>query len=243
MGRNGSVGGQGLRRFVRNAPPPGASPELLRRFEASQRPKPKPGEACEMCATPIPEEHGHVVNIESRELMCVCRPCYLLFAREGAAQGKYLQVPERYLFDPYFVLDAARWEQIQIPVSMAFFFYNSSLERFVAFYPSPAGATESLLDLDAWRQVMEANTSFEGILPDTEALLLRQEGDDGHFECYLVPIDKAYELTALVRMHWKGFGGGQEVWERIDTFFESMRARSAVVGLGPRTPGEALSGG
>jgi hypothetical protein len=237
----------GLGRFVRPAPPPNASPEMLARFEASQRPKPKPGEACEMCATPIPEEHGHVVNVESRELMCVCRPCYLLFAKEGAAQGKYRQVPERYLFDPYFALDAAQWEQIQIPVSMAFFFYNSSLERVVAFYPSPAGATESLLDLDAWREVMSANVSFEGVLPDTEALLLRQlrQGDEeeGRFECYLVPIDKAYELTAIVRMHWKGFAGGEEVWERIDAFFEAMRARSAVVGVGPRKPGDQPAGG
>ena len=154
--------GGGLRRFVKGASPgKGASGEMLRRFEESQRPKPKPGEACEMCATPIPEEHSHVVNIDTRELMCVCRACYLLFAREGAAQGKFRQVPERYLFDPYFVLDNSQWEQIQIPVSMAFFFYNSSMEAFVAFYPSPAGATESLLDLNAWREVMEANPSFE----------------------------------------------------------------------------------
>lgn len=229
-------GGGGLRRFVKGAAPgPGASEQMLARFEASQRPKPKPGEACEMCATPVPEEHGHVVNIESRELMCVCRGCYLLFAKEGAAQGKFRQVPERYLFDPYFLLDQAQWEQIQIPVSMAFFFYNSSEERFVAFYPSPAGATESLLDLDAWREVIDANPSFEGLMPDVEALLLRQEED--RFECYLVPIDKAYELTALVRMHWKGFAGGEEVWNVIGGFFGDLAGRSAVVGLGPRTPG------
>jgi hypothetical protein len=210
---------------------------MLRRFEESQRPKPKPGEACEMCSTPLPEEHSHIVNIESRELMCACRACYLLFAKEGAAQGKYRQVPERHLFDPYFVLDNAQWEQIQIPVSMAFFFYNSTEERFVAFYPSPAGATESLLDLDAWRQVIDANPAFEGLLPDVEALLLRQ--DEDRFECFLVPIDKAYELTALVRMNWKGFSGGEEVWETIRSFFDDLRSRSAVVGLGPRKAADA----
>lgn len=238
---NGNVGQappapSGLRRFVKGLPPAGASDELLARFEESRRPRPKPGEACEMCATPVPEEHGHIVNIETRELMCVCRACFLLFAKEGAAQGKFRQVPERYLFDPYFVLDEAQWEEIQIPVSMAFFFNNSSLGRFVAFYPSPAGATESLLDLEAWGKVMEANSSFEGILPDVEALLLRKEED--RFAGYLVPIDKAYELTALVRMHWKGFSGGEEVWTTIDAFFEDLRSRSAVVGWGPRTPGQ-----
>jgi hypothetical protein len=232
----------GLRRFVKGASPgKGASEEMLRRFQESQRPKPKPGEACEMCATPVPAEHGHVVNIDTRELMCVCRACYLLFAREGSAQGKFRQVPERYLFDPYFALDNAQWEQIQIPVSMAFFFFNSSMNAFVAFYPSPAGATESLLDLDAWREVIEANPSFEGLMPDVEALLLRQEDD--RFECYLVPIDKAYELTALVRMNWKGFSGGQEVWETIATFFDDLKNRSAVVGLGPRGVAGESEGG
>ncbi len=235
-------GGGGLRRFVKGVPPgAGASEEMLRRFQESQRPKPKPGEACEMCATPVPAEHSHIVNIDTRELMCVCRACYLLFAREGAAQGKFRQVPERYLFDPYFALDNAQWEQIQIPVSMAFFFYNSSMERFVAFYPSPAGATESLLDLEAWREVIEANPSFEGLMPDVEALVLRQEDD--RFECYLVPIDKAYELTALVRLNWKGFAGGEEVWETIRSFFDDLRSRSAVVGLGPRGLSDKMDGG
>jgi hypothetical protein len=115
---------------------------------------------------------------------------------------------------------------------MAFFFYNSSIDKFVAFYPSPAGATESLLDLEAWGEVIKANPSFEGLMPDVEALLLRQEDD--RFECYLVPIDKAYELTALVRMNWKGFSGGEEVWTTIGTFFEDLQSCSAVVGLGPR---------
>lgn len=192
-----------------------------------------------MCAAPIPEEHGHVVHIENRELMCVCRPCYLLFAKDGSGQGKYRQVPDRYLFDPYFVLDDAQWEDIQIPVSMAFFFNNSTLDRFVAFYPSPAGATESLLDLEAWGKVMEANSSFEGILPDVEALLLRKEDDT--FAGYLVPIDKAYELTAIVRMHWKGFSGGEEVWDAMNRFFEDLRGRSAVVGWGPRGPRPAAA--
>jgi len=32
-----------------------------------------------MCAEPIADEHQHVVNLESRVLMCTCRGCYLLF--------------------------------------------------------------------------------------------------------------------------------------------------------------------
>ncbi len=41
--------------------------------------------------------HSHIVNIESRSLMCACRACYLLFTQQGAAQGKYKAVPDRYL--------------------------------------------------------------------------------------------------------------------------------------------------
>lgn len=233
--------GGGLRRFVKPAPPPADAPaDVLARFQASQKPKPQPGEACELCATPVPEEHPHCVNIETRELMCVCRPCYLLFTKPGAALGKFRPVPDRYIFDPMFALDNAQWEAIQIPVSMAFLFYNSQAESFVAFYPSPAGATESLLDLEAWREVMAANTSFQGILPDVEALLIKQE--DERFTAYLVPIDKAYELTAIVRMNWRGFSGGEEVWGKIEGFFAALRDRSLLIGPGPRNAASSGQG-
>ena len=32
----------------------------------------------------MPPDHGHVVNVPRRTLLCVCRPCYLLFTHEGA---------------------------------------------------------------------------------------------------------------------------------------------------------------
>jgi hypothetical protein len=57
-----------------------------------------------------------------------------------------------------------------------------------------------------------------------EALLVRRAGEG--FECFLVPIDACYELVGLVRMHWKGFDGGQEAWEAIDGFFDAVRERS-----------------
>ena len=37
-----------------------------------------------MCAEPIPEAHQHVVDLESRSLLCTCRPCYLLFTDSSA---------------------------------------------------------------------------------------------------------------------------------------------------------------
>src|SRR5262249_61138258 len=111
-----------------------------------------PGERCDMWPTPIPDEHAHVVNVESRNLLCTCRACYLLFTSEGAAQGKFRAVPDRHRYAPSFAFGEPQWDALEIPVRIAFFFFNSSLGRVVAFYPSPAGATESQLPLEAWRE-------------------------------------------------------------------------------------------
>jgi hypothetical protein len=183
-----------------------------------------------MCGELISEEHSHVVSVESRNLLCVCRPCYLLFLPGGAAGGRYRAVPDRYLFDPSFRVTSAQWDEIQIPVGMAFFFVNSSLGRFVAFYPSPAGATESLLNLDAWAEVMAANQAFADLEPDVEALLLRRS-EEG-FECYLAPIDSCYELVGLVKLKWKGFDGGEEALSSIDGFFAGLKEKSRKVTAG-----------
>jgi hypothetical protein len=213
----------GLRRFVgpqpAGPPVPGA---------AREKPRAAPGEACEMCAEPIGDGHSHVVNLDSRQILCTCRACYLLFTHQGAAGGRYRAVPDRYLHDPGFRLDDASWDALQIPVRVAFFFLNSDLGRVAGFYPSPAGATESLLPLEAWADVVAANPVMTDLAPDVEALLVHRTGEG--FECFLVPIDACYELVGLVRMHWKGFDGGQEAWEAIDGFFDAVRERSRPVG-------------
>ena len=113
---------------------------------------------------------------------------------------------------------------MQIPVRMAFFFHNSSLGHVVAFYPSPAGATESLLPHDAWDDLLLANPGWQSLEPDVEALLIMRR--DGGFDCFLVPIDACYELVGRVRRSWKGFDGGQDAHQEIDGFLASLRSRS-----------------
>lgn len=207
----------GLRRFVAGAAPPPPPTE-------------QPVERCEMCAEPIGEWHGHVVNIESRGLMCTCRPCALLFTKEGAAGGRFKAVPERYKYAANVPLAAASWDSIGIPVAMAFFFTNSSMERTVAFYPSPAGATESLLSLEAWTDLLGALPALSDLQPDVEALLVHRQ-EEG-FEFFAVPIDACYQLVGLVRMFWKGFDGGEEAWKAINEFFDGLRERSEKVAVG-----------
>lgn len=213
--------------------------QALQRF-LQPRPQVPPGERCEMCTEAIGEEHSHVVDLSSRNLVCTCRACYLLFTHKGAAGGKYRTVPDRYRYLPGFKMTDAQWDELQIPVGMAFFFRNSDLDRFVAFYPSPGGATESLLPLEVWREVMSANRGVSDLADDVEALLLRrhdsaQQGGPDRAraaECFLVPIDACYELVGRVRMHWRGFQGGQEVWREIDGFFDRLRERSEETGDG-----------
>ena len=49
-----------------------------------------------------------------------------------------------------FELDDLTWEELRLPVDMAFFFHSSREGRVMAFYPGPMGPTESLLELAAW---------------------------------------------------------------------------------------------
>jgi Family of unknown function (DUF5947) len=194
-------------------------------------------ERCGLCGEQVAAEHGHVANLGDRRLLCACRACYLLFAEEGAGNGRYRAVPQRYLRLPRFAFSQAQWDSLNIPVDLAFFFHQSDLDTVVACYPSPAGATESLLDLSAWANVVAANPVLAEIAADVEAdveaLLLRWRATDP--ECYLVPIDACYELAGLVRAHWVGLNGGAELWRRIDEYFDQLRRRCAQPG--PEGPG------
>src|ERR671919_1659900 len=135
----------------------------LRRFaqEESEKATKAAAEAaqehCDLCSEPIPPEHRHLLEVSTREMMCACRPCSILFDREAASEGRYRLVPDRPLFLEDFEMEDAQWESLRIPVDMAFFFHSAPAERGVAFYPSPMGPTESLLKLDAWEELEISN--------------------------------------------------------------------------------------
>lgn len=184
-------------------------------------------ERCELCGTPLAPEHQHLVHVVERRLQCACVACAFLFNNPGAGGGQQRRVPDRYLVDPGFELSNAQWDDLQIPVRMAFFFQNSAQDKVIACYPSPAGATESELTLQAWTDGVGAGKLASEMEPDVEALLVRRnERDSGGGECLLVPIDACYKLVGLVRMHWKGFDGGSDAWDAIDGFFDGVRERS-----------------
>jgi len=209
--------------------------EVLSRITGDRRAPEPAAERCEMCSELIPDEHQHVVNVSGRQLMCVCRACYLLFT-DSNAELRYRSVPDRYLAFPDFALDRRAWEALQIPVGVAFFFTNSALRRTVAFYPGPAGATESQLDLDAWNAISGADPRVGLLADDVEALLVRvpESRDGAEPQTYLVPIDACYEFVGRLRMLWRGFDGGQEARAFIDGFFSQIEARA--LKTPPETP-------
>ena len=88
-------------------------------------------------------------------------------------------------------------------------------------YPSPAGATESLLPLNAWDTLVAHNLSLARMEPDVEALLVNRVGSKR--EHYLAPIDVCFELVGLIRVHWRGFAGGDIVWGEIEKFFSRLQ--------------------
>jgi hypothetical protein len=189
--------------------------------------QPEPLARCELCAVAIDTQHRHISDMEDRSLLCACRPCALLFTRDGAAGGRYRAVPERYLWVTDFELSRAEWEALQIPVAVAFFFRNSAVGEVAGFYPSPAGATECLLPLDAWKQVETANPFVGRIESDVEAVLIRW-GTEA-IECFVVPIDSCYELVGELRRLWRGFDGGREAREALSGYFERIETQARPV--------------
>ena len=200
----------------------------LRRFTAPAPRRPTE-QQCEMCSERLGHNHSHVVNVETRSILCACRGCYLLFTHPGAGGGKHRAVPERYRHLPSFPAGELIWESTGIPVGMAFLFRSSPAGP-VAFYPSPGGATESLLEVNAWEQAVGQHPALSDIADDVEALLINQghpeiTKQEGKFECFLVPVDVCYQLVGLVRMYWRGFDGGSEVRQHLDEFFDTLRRR------------------
>lgn len=194
----------------------------LRRLQSPPAPAAEQEERCEFCGTSMDERHGHVADISDHRLLCVCRPCYLLFAPRGAGGGRYRGVGETVRRVEPLTLDEATWSLLKIPVDLAFLFVQDGGVH--AFYPSPAGATESELDLSAWSAISADNPALGALEPDVEAALLRRR-EDG-FSCHVVPIDVCYELVGVVRRHWVGLGGGSEVWAAVEEFFAGLDDRA-----------------
>ncbi len=182
-------------------------------------------ERCEMCSAELSADHQHLVDPSTRQMICACQACAILFS--STAETKYRRVPQRVRYLPGFQLSDAQWESLMIPINMAFFFRSSAAGKVISLYPSPAGATESLLDFESWDEFLRSNPVLHEMEPDTEALLVNRIRGAGEY--YLLPIDECYKLVGLIRTNWRGLAGGTEVWEAIGKFFTELKEKSCLI--------------
>jgi hypothetical protein len=217
----------GLRRFVKD--PSTSVPSDVRPPAAAGA-----ADACGMCGSAVTVSHGHVADLEKSALLCACRACSLLFTQDGAVRGRYRAVPDRYLRDPSRELSAAQWDDLDIPVGLAFFLRSSRDPQVRGFYPSPAGVTECLVDNRVWEQLAGAFPLLAEAQPDVEAILISRT--ESGVACFLVPVDACYELAGLVRLYWRGFDGN-DAMESAARFVADIELRSGIFG----TSSEATS--
>ena len=190
------------------------------------RPREVAEDRCELCSASIAADHRHLVEPAKRRLLCVCRACATLLGNRD--DNRYREVPEHARRLENFCLTDAEWDAFSIPIGLAFFVHSTPDRRIVAFYPGPAGPTESLLDMQAWATLVANNPFLAELEPDIEALLVNRV--NGACEHYLAPIDRCYALVGLIRTKWRGLSGGDEAWKAIDGFFAGLREQRACAG-------------
>jgi hypothetical protein len=241
-----STGFSRLRHFVRSAGSITPARESVARDGANLEAisgvataaAPATGEVCELCSEPIPAEHRHIFEQRERALLCFCRGCSILFDRGESGGTRYRLVPDRILALIGFDLDDQLWESFDLPVALAFFRRAAEGDRVVVQDPGALGAVESELDLESWVELRARNPILETIEPEVEVLLVNRVG--GAREQWIAPLDLCYALVGVIRMHWKGLGGGEEVWGEVARFSERLRRRAVSVDLnGSRTDAPA----
>ena len=198
----------GLRRFVRGP--------------ARSAPSPANGPRCELCPLSLADDHKHLLDLEERRIICVCPTCWSI--RSGEA--RYRPTGSRTLWLEPFELSDELWAAFQIPIGLAFFLRSTSTGAVVAMYPSPAGATECVLDLVAWERLVEANPVLEDLDPDAEALIVNRMAAP-HVHA-IAPLDDCYRLVGIIKSTWEGISGGAAMEEAVQRYFDDLRVGATV---------------
>ncbi len=184
-----------------------------------------------MCAEPIADEHQHVVNVEGRQLMCICRGCYLLFtdpARQAAlprGPGPLPRVPGLRAGPPPVggTADPGRAGVLLPQLRRS--------DRTVAFYPGPAGRHRVRTGPGGLERRCRAAD------PRAGHARRRRRGAAGAGarrtdpatprRAIWCPIDACYEFVGRLRMLWRGFDGGQEARRVHRRLLRRRRRRAA----------------
>ena len=181
-------------------------------------------ERCELCRAGLTPVHRHLLEMVGHRIVCACDPCALRF--HDVVGGRFKLIPRDPRPLPDFRVSDAAWEALSLPIELVFIVRNSSEDRMAAYYPSPAGATESLLPLAAWNRVEEENPALGQMEADVEALLI--DGRSASRKGFVAPIDACFELVGLIRSHWRGLSGGEAASHAIDGFFAELRRKAGL---------------
>ena len=184
---------------------------------------PEEHEICELCGVAVAPTHRHVVDLSSRSVRCACPNCTVLF--RDSAGGRFRSIPDRVLHDRAHV-DVAVWSALGVPVYLSYLWFDSTLDRWVAHVPSPAGVVEVELKDGAWSALERDVPLLQALERDVEALLVYGRRGAPTLDCLLVPIDACFELAGAVRKAWRGMDGGDGVRSLVEAQFAGLRARS-----------------
>jgi hypothetical protein len=177
-------------------------------------------ERCDLCGIGIPPKHEHLLELNDRRILCACATCWV--QRSGDPNLRPTGTRVVWLDD--FSLPDELWARLEVPIGLSFFMYSSSVEAMVAMYPSPAGATESELELAAWEDLRTLNPVLDSLEPDAEALVVNRISDQPSY--VIAPIDECYALVGAVKVNWEGISGGDAIERAVPIFFERLRQRS-----------------
>jgi hypothetical protein len=177
-------------------------------------------ERCDLCNATIPEGHRHMLHLVDRRIICSCEACWAL--RSG--DPEYRPTGNRIVWLDGLECDEATWAAFQIPIGLAFFMRSTVTGSVVAFYPSPAGATESELGLEAWEKLVSSNAILEQLETDAEALVVNRISDPPQYA--IAPIDQCYALVGLIKSRWEGISGGSAIEQAVPEFFAALRSRA-----------------
>ncbi|MDP9159682.1 MAG: DUF5947 family protein [Acidobacteriota bacterium] len=209
-----------------NSEPSSEKNDVFAIFKRISRRRPTVTEQCELCSVGLAEPHPHLLDPKTRQVLCACDACAMVFCgQEGA---RYLRIPRQVRQLSSFQMTDLQWEGLMLPINLAFFYREAASGKVRALYPSPAGAMESLLSLESWDEIVLQNPVLQKMESDVEALLVNRVGAEAEY--FKVPIDECYRLVGLIRKNWKGLSGGTEVWTQIQSFFSALKGQ----GVGSR---------
>jgi len=174
-------------------------------------------ERCDLCRNNVPSDHRHLLQLEERAIVCVCEPCWAM--RSG--DPGFRPTGTRAVWLDGLTFPDELWSALSIPIGLAFLFRSSATASVVALYPSPAGATESELDLHGWGELVALNPFLSELEADAEALVVNRLATPPQYA--IVPIDRCYMLVGMIRAGWEGISGGDAVEKAVTSFFDALR--------------------